>query len=262
MLHIVKSQSRPAMVAFLAALAFVYPGPCRAQVCPVEIENVSPQAPGSGTGAANVLRITYRNTSRFPVRGVEFGVQAVDWNSGAGRSGKFFAFLLLEPNAAGAALWNAARFGRKNALGPSLVFWPAIVTMGDGSRWSGSAAQCGYSTDNGGGSVADRRSAGAATATAAPAPNPAYAEGEREEFIRSGKASIVSVTSDPPGANIDVDGKLIGKTPLSFVLLATANGSTRNIMVYKDGYTLAGRDVTPNGAPITLNEMLMASTTR
>ena len=61
---------------------------------------------------------------------------------------------------------------------------------------------------------------------------------------------------------MDVDEKLIGGTPLSFVLIRTTNGAPRSILVYKEGYTLAGRDVTPNGKTMTVNEKLTAFANR
>ncbi len=49
------------------------------QSCPVQIDSVTRQALTSDMGVyGSVLRITYRNTSAFPIRGIEFGIEALD----------------------------------------------------------------------------------------------------------------------------------------------------------------------------------------
>jgi hypothetical protein len=76
--------------------------------------------------------------------------------------------------------------------------------------------------------------------------------------IEKGEASLVTVESEPSGANVDVDYKLLGQTPLSFLLMKTSNGAPRNILVYKDGYAIRDREVKPSGGPILIQEHLIS----
>lgn len=242
----------------LAALGVVHSAVCLAQVCPIEIEGVKQQSLTSEMGSyGTAIEVTYRNVSRFPVRGIEFGVQALSTDNSVSKPSIIIENHELAPNAVDSLLWNSTRFDKQNAKRPIYSIWPAVVVMHDGSRFGGSAASCGFRTDQGeqGGKVA------AVAAKPALASNQSNSTRQMEDLINSGKASLVNVTSNPPGANVDVDEKLIGKTPLSFVLMGTSNGSPRSILVYKEGYTLAGHDLTPNGTTFTLNEKLTALTT-
>lgn len=243
----------------LATLGVVHSAVCRAQVCPIEIEGLKQQSLTSEMGSyGTAIKVTYRNASPFPVRGIEFGVQALSTDNSVSKPSVIIANHELAPNVVASLLWNSTRYDKQNAKSPIYIVWPAIVVMHDGSRFGGSAASCGFRTDQG-------EQTGKATAVAskpALASNQSNSTREMEDLINSGKASLVNVTSDPPGANVDVDEKLIGKTPLSFVLMGTSNGSPRSILVYKEGYTLAGRDLTPNGTTFTLSEKLTALTAR
>jgi hypothetical protein len=59
----------------------------------------------------------------------------------------------------------------------------------------------------------------------------------------------------PPGAEVHIDGKRVGATPYSFVLLR--NGETpHTITVVKDGYAEIEKSVIPDGSPIHLELIL------
>ena len=243
----------------LAALVSLYPAVCRAQACPIEIEGASQQDLNSEMGAyGTALKMTYRNASPFPVHGIEFGIQAIGANNSVSRPGRIIANHQLAPNGVDSLLWNATRFDKQNAAKTIYIVWAALVFMEDGSKLGNSAAQCGYRTDQGKQSGAHATSSGVTTA----ASDQGNSAQQFKNLIDNGTASLVNVTSDPSGANVDVDEKLIGRTPLSFVLMRASNGAPRSILVYKLGYTLAGRDVLPNGKTINLNEKLTALTNR
>jgi len=243
----------------LAALGSVDSLVGRAQVCPIEVEGVSRQAINSELGASGAaIKVTYRNASRFSVRSIEFEVQALSTNDGVSRPGKIIANRELGPNEVDSLLWNSTRFDKQNASKPVDIIWPALVVMEDGSKFSTSASQCGYRTAQG--EQPSKLTAPSAVTT--PAADSSNSKRQLEDLINSGEASLVNVTSDPAGANVDVDEKLIGKTPLSFVLTRTTNGAPRSILVYKAGYTLTGRDVIPNGKTMTFVEKLTALTSR
>jgi hypothetical protein len=248
--------SKQGAAMLLAALALVHSAVCRAQVCPIEIEGVSQQALNSEMGTYGyAIKMIYRNVSPFPVRGIEFGIQALSTNNNVSKPSTIIANHELAPNAVDSLLWNATRFDKQNAKKPNYIIWPAVIVMADGSKFGGSAALCGFRTERG------EQVGNDAAVAANPIPAPGNSSRQLEDLLNSGKASLVHVTSDPPGANVDMDEKLIGKTPLSFVLMGTTNGAPRSILVYKKGYTIAGRDVTPNGATFTFNEKLSVLTT-
>jgi PEGA domain len=254
-----KTPSMRIAAIFLAALASAHSTVCSAQACPIEIEGVSQQAIKSEMGTfGTAMKVTYRNVSTFPVRGIEFGIQALSTDNGVSRPSSIMANHELAPNAVDSLLWNATRFDKQNTSKPIYIIWPATVVMGDGSKLGGSAKKCGYRTEQ-----SDRTGkAAVASVEPTPASNPSNSTRQLEDLVNSGKASLVNAASDPPGASLDVDEKLIGKTPLSFVLIGTHNGAPRSILIYKEGYSLSGHDVTPNGKTITLNEKLTALTNR
>ena len=243
------------LVAFLASVPSAV---CGAQVCPIKIEGVSQQTLNSEMGTYGyAIKLTYRNVSPFPVRGIEFGIQAVSTSNSVSKPNTIIADHELAPNAVDSLLWNATRFDKQNEKKPIYIIWPAVIVMEDRSKFGGSAAQCGFRVGQG----EQVRSDAPMATNSTPAASPDNSTKQLEELVNSGKASLVHVTSDPPGANVDVDEKLIGKTPLSFVLMGTASGAPRSILVYKEGYTLAGRDVTPNGTTFTFDEKLTVLST-
>jgi hypothetical protein len=221
-----------------------------AQVCPVEIESVTRQALTSDMGNyGTALRISFRNSSKFTIRGIEFGIQVDSTENIKAKPEAIISYHPLLPDAVDSLVWNSTRFNKKNHASQNLVLWPALVELADGSRWVGKSTQCSYRPDS-----------QAKTATPAAAESLQYTPKQIQDLIDNRQASLVNVTSDPPGASIDVDMKLIGKTPMSFVLIKNQNGASRNVMVYMNGYTLRERDVAPNGGAITINEQLVPLT--
>jgi hypothetical protein len=193
----------------------------------------------------SVLRITYRNTSAFPIRGIEFGIEALDTERNNLRPNAIINYHPLASNAGQVLIWNSTRFDKKNGANHDFIVWPVLIQLGHRLRWVGAFSQCSYRSNMN----------GSANAAVSPASQNMQ---QLQALIAEGEASLVSVTSDPSLANVDVDGVLLGKTPLSFVLKKTTNGAPRNIMVYKDGFTIRDRDVTPSGRTITIHEHLIS----
>jgi hypothetical protein len=77
---------------------------------------------------------------------------------------------------------------------------------------------------------------------------------QKMALINAGKASLCTVRSYPEGASVDVDGKLLGKTPLSFVLLKGTD--PRELYLYLTGYKIASRAVQPNGTTLAISVTL------
>jgi hypothetical protein len=71
------------------------------------------------------------------------------------------------------------------------------------------------------------------------------------QMIQKGQASICSVVTAPPGAEIEVDGKRAGVSPLAFVL--TKQGDTpRQVTIRMSGYKPVVEAVIPDGKAIPI----------
>jgi hypothetical protein len=77
--------------------------------------------------------------------------------------------------------------------------------------------------------------------------------------IKAGTASHCAIVTTPPGAEVYVDGKFAGKTPLEFVLVQ--QDQYRGILVKAPGYSSYERQVWPNGTDYSLNLTLEPSQT-
>jgi hypothetical protein len=69
-------------------------------------------------------------------------------------------------------------------------------------------------------------------------------------LIRTGNASLCNIRTYPRGASIAVDGKRVGETPLSIVLLKT--DISRAIDIYLSGFKIVHRTIVPTGTTIQI----------
>jgi hypothetical protein len=74
---------------------------------------------------------------------------------------------------------------------------------------------------------------------------------ENAPLIKEGKASLCTITTTPPGADVTLDGKHLGNTPLVFVLLR--EGNPRVIDLTLGGYKVVHSTQIPNGQTIPLD---------
>lgn len=224
---------------FVAAVAAVIPVFIWAQSCPVEIESVSPQGHPPAT-----LKITYRATSHFAVRGVKFHAEGVNGGKKPTRPESILVITPLAPGQAASTSWNPARLDKEGGEDAAILLWPALVAMGDGSVWQGSPATCAVTLSK------DSPAFTAGSLSDAPA-HPTLTAKDVPALVAEGRASIVRITSTPPGATVYVDDYRVGATPITSAILAKKDGGSRSIAVFKAGYTLAGHDVVPNGKRLT-----------
>jgi hypothetical protein len=71
------------------------------------------------------------------------------------------------------------------------------------------------------------------------------------QLIQKGQASICSVVTVPPGAEIEVDGKRAGVSPLAFVV--SKQGDTpRKVTIKMSGYKTVEDAVVPDGKAIPI----------
>lgn len=70
------------------------------------------------------------------------------------------------------------------------------------------------------------------------------------ELVKQGKASRAAVVTNPPGAQVFIDGRLAGKTPITFFLFREE--TPRIITVKMDGYQPIEQSVVPDGKTIPI----------
>lgn len=72
------------------------------------------------------------------------------------------------------------------------------------------------------------------------------------DLIKNGQASRCLVTTNPAGAEIDIDGKQAGKTPMAFILYRHPDAD-RVITIKLAGYNTIEKKASPDGHDITMN---------
>lgn len=75
---------------------------------------------------------------------------------------------------------------------------------------------------------------------------------QTNDLIKNGQASRCLVVTSPAGAEIDVDGRHAGNTPMAFILGRHPDGD-RVITIRLAGYDAIQKRVSPDGHDITLN---------
>ncbi len=234
--------------------------------CPIQITSVDPHAVSAMGGAA--LRVDYRNTSPSPIGAIAFAVRFGQH----GRPITLTEHQALDVNRTNFAQWNETAWLSPAAVSAitadQITVWPQTVAFGDGTVWNG-GAQCAYRSNEvetvpiGPGGKDSIPVAGAVKASSEPASEdpqnssstglPRTAE-EKRALISAGKASLCTIRSYPAGAKVDVDGRMMGVTPLTVVLLQRE--SPRDIYVFQTGYKLVHRTVQPNGSTLFISAVL------
>ncbi len=78
-----------------------------------------------------------------------------------------------------------------------------------------------------------------------------------KELIKSGQAAICVIFSDPPGAEIYVDGEQLTVTPVAFAL-RKHDDTPRMITIKKQGYRTVQKAIVPSGQTAALDLVLEA----
>ena len=73
-------------------------------------------------------------------------------------------------------------------------------------------------------------------------------------LVSRGKASICTVTSVPSGAEVTLDGKVLGTTPLVFVMIRKPDA--RNLLISSPGYVSVQYQLYPDGQPVPMTVLL------
>jgi hypothetical protein len=76
-----------------------------------------------------------------------------------------------------------------------------------------------------------------------------------KELIKTGQAAVCVIFSDPPGAQIYIDGAQLTMTPVAFALRRRED-APRTITIKKQGYRAIERTIVPNGQTAALDLVL------
>ena len=216
--------------------------------CPLEITAVDAAVP-SAIGTGTSLRISYRNTTD-----VRIAVSVFQVRFGIGsRLVTFTEHQPLDPKSSDSAQWGAAAWSSlvtaRAVRNIQVEVWPAAVAYSDGTRWTGNG-QCQFhagqaemampESDPG-----DNAKKAASSTLSGEATGDARTAQSKLALVKAGKASLCNINSNPTGAYVGVDGRLVGVTPLSVVVLK--KDTPREVYVYMEGRRLARRLVDPNG---------------
>ena len=237
--------------------------------CQIQITSVDPQAESALGGSA--LRVDFRNASSTPVSAISFQVLF-------GQRGGPVTLTEHQPlgaNKAGSAQWNEAGWLTpavvRGIRADQITVWPGTVAFEDGTVWKGSL-DCAFRSSDAERvpigiptknsipvtAVVEKRARGLASTDQHSSSDtsgslPKTAE-QKMALIKVGEASLCRIRTYPEGANVDVDGKLLGHTPLSIVLLKGVNA--RDVFLYMTGYKVAHRAVQPNGSTLAITVTL------
>jgi hypothetical protein len=267
--------SLPAVIVMAATLV----GPlCSGQaVCPVQFESVLSQPLSAGLESSNyVLKVTYRNTSGYTIKGILFDTQIGSTVLRTMKPAALVSYHTVIQGAEDTVQWDESRYVRQVTANPSVVIWVDTIMLADGSSWGDSGTtHCSYHGPSGSDVAlriddsATRASTTAMNDRVAALPQTSVANtglasrplkaADKMELIASGRASLCLISTVPAGATIDVDGKKVGVTPMSLVLLKGDHGA-RSVDIYREGYSIIHHDLEPTGQTIALNDKLVALT--
>ena len=76
-----------------------------------------------------------------------------------------------------------------------------------------------------------------------------HSQEELAEMVERGEASRCAVVTDPPGAELEIDGNRTGITPFAMVLIRHGD-APRVLVIKKPGYETVERKVFPDGKTI------------
>jgi hypothetical protein len=236
--------------------------------CPVVLLAANPGAASVISGTA--LSLTFHNASSAAITGIvfnaEFGLSR--------RINSLTERYPLDPGKTGVDQWGDNRLLALLHISNTVTVWPQMVLFADGTNWADDGShQCGIRS--GGTATIHSDDSSVDATSSAPRPQttaldaltsqPAVGVATGNEathlsadqkiaLIEEGKASLCTVHTYPAQATITVDGKYVGMSPLSFVLLKSS--TPRDMYIMLPGYKLYYRAIDPNGSPIPVSATL------
>jgi hypothetical protein len=248
----------------LATIGFILPLTSWGQtsVCPIAVLSANPRAISAIRGSA--LRLTYRNDTDTTITAISFSVLT------AGTKQKVLDLETrqpLEPGQTTGQQWGYTSLNVSASAVSQPTVWPHMVVFSDGTQWSDAGRiQCALASPDGNntalqgteptttqqsdtvtGPTSQNKTALASTTST----STTYTAEKKLQLIHEGKASLYIFNTVPAGAGIAVDGKRVGATPLSVVVLKSI--APRDVYLYLDGYEIYHTTVDPDGSTIPVN---------
>lgn len=248
--------------------------------CPIEFQKVDPNsnpltagllAQGDHDPWDHYLRIEYKNISNKTVIAIRFGVAFVDALADVNRS--MFAYdstEIVKPGKTAKPYWGDGAYFHQYGYRMQAIVWLEKARFSDNTFFNDNGSHaCGFPAVVNqaiGSAVAPAssvnrpveqplKSAAQANTPSASTDGPGgelrISAEEIARLVKVGAASQCSVITNPPGAEIDIDGKTVGKSPMVFVLLK--RGETPRIITLKlPGYKAIVKKTIPDGSMIPL----------
>lgn len=213
------------------------------------------------------LRIEYTNSSGKQISAIKFGVVFINSLAEADRS--VYAYTSdenVKPGKVAKPYWGDGvyfhQYGRRMRAGA----WVEKIMFADGSMFTGAADNpCVFpksttpsiQPENNPLTSRIKENSADAQASAASANLAAYlghvpTKDEVAQMVKDGKASVVAVITNPPGADIFVDQNKAGKSPIVFNLLQLPDQPERTLKIVMAGYKTVEKKITPDGKRIPI----------
>ncbi len=258
------------------------------QSCPIVISKVNPRAYPFTAGMLSgidkdpwdkYLQVEYTNKADKTSVAIKFGVYFM----GAMREAKQSVYSYssdetAKPGQTKKPYWSDGVYYHEYGMNLQAMVWVEKVRFADGTYWTDDGTQsCGnvrfedqktYAPNPTSGisqqsnpeaSPVVKRRPGGENPSASSAPNMLSSQ-QQLEMVSSGQGSRTVVTSTPSGADLLIDGKKVGVTPMVFILLRKPNDAERTIEVTMPGYKPYQVKLKPNGTSITLPVSLQPET--
>jgi hypothetical protein len=250
----------------LLVLLFVSPSLAQApqQTCPIAVKKVNPRAFPFSSGLLDYesgkdpwdsyLQIEYSNVSNKTIAGIRFGVYFVSGMREADRSVyNYESEQKVRPGETKKPYWADGVYEHEYGRTMGAMVWPQRIMYEDGTYWTDDGTQsCGNVK------FIQPQASQPAQPQMSPAVQQAMAILNPAPALPATMGSIMTVFTDPAGADIAVDGKSTGGR-IRFLLLNKA-GAERTVLITMKGYKTVEKKLIPDGKPITLNLKLEKDT--
>jgi hypothetical protein len=215
----------------------------------VVVLSADPRAESVFKGTA--LNLTYQNTSAFAISRIVFNARF-----GMSRAPTVLTERNpLDAGKTGEDQWSDTRVLSVLHIANSVTVWPQEVMFADGTYWvDDGTGQCPYRSKGAEKPLVSVDSDESVANPSAPVRRPSGATNlsanQKLSLIQEGKASLCTISTYPSDASITIDGKSVGRSPLTLVLLKAS--APRDIYITLPGYEIFYRAIDPNGAAVPI----------
>jgi hypothetical protein len=239
--------------------------------CPIEFQKVDPHSIPLTSGLLgsdadpwdHYLRIEYKNISDKTIIAIRFGVSFVDAMAEAKESVySYDSSAIVKPGKTEKPYWGDGVYFHQYGYRMSAIAWLEKVRFADNTFFVDDGSHSCESQKQETQRVMQQTAANSKVEQNSPAALAAAAvEGrvlsrqEIAERIQNGEASVCSIATIPPGAEVDVDGNKGGITPLVFFLFKRGD-TPRTVTIKMSGYKTVEKQFVPDGKNIVIGLVL------